>query len=52
MTENQLLHIFERTSGHCHFCGDQLTFAKRGWKTAPMAGYWEVDHITQRAKVR
>lgn len=37
-----LLRIFEKTSGHCHFCGDPLDFEKRGRKH-PQG--WESDHI-------
>ncbi|HEX9669622.1 MAG TPA: HNH endonuclease signature motif containing protein [Thermoanaerobaculia bacterium] len=49
MTENQVRQVFDRTHGHCHFCGDPLEFAKRGW--APnLDGHWEVDHVIQRGK--
>lgn len=44
-----LEQIFEKTSGHCHFCGDPLKFENRGW-TAKPDGYWEVDHVIQRDK--
>jgi len=37
-----LLRIFEKTSGHCHFCGDPLDFEKRGRKH-PRG--WESDHV-------
>lgn len=43
--------IFDRTSGHCHFCGDVLTFAKYAFKNIDdLAGAWEVDHVVQKAK--
>lgn len=33
--------IFQKTGGHCHFCGKKLSFdAKRGDK-----GRWHIDHI-------
>ena len=50
MNENQLRLIFQRTQGHCHFCGDPLDFEKRGWREGDLTGYWEIDHIIQRAK--
>lgn len=56
MTEGQLQHIFDKTGGHCHFCGDQLAFEKRGkdglkrkgvgWRK----GWWEVSHVAHRAR--
>jgi hypothetical protein len=54
MTDRQLMEIWEKTGGHCHFCGDWVDLRGRGWKrgalgTAP-AGHWEVDHVAQRAK--
>ena len=50
MTENQLRKIFDKTDGHCHFCGNKLDFKKRGKKSGSLEGYWEVDHVFQRAK--
>jgi len=50
MREKQLQEIFAKTSGHCHFCGNKLDFKKRGWKSGALQGYWEVDHVVQRAK--
>ena len=41
--------IFEKTDGHCHFCGDPLVFRKRGWSSRPN-GHWEIDHVVQRKK--
>jgi 5-methylcytosine-specific restriction endonuclease McrA len=37
-----LVRIFQKTSGHCHFCGDPLDFDKVGRKH-PKG--WEKDHI-------
>jgi hypothetical protein len=31
MTEKQQRQIWDKTSGHCHFCGDPVDFEKRGW---------------------
>ena len=52
--------IFNRTGGHCHFCGDRIVLSKyaakrhrqllrsKGWGWR--AGYWEIDHVVQRHK--
>jgi 5-methylcytosine-specific restriction endonuclease McrA len=50
MNEKQLLLIWNKTSGHCHFCGDPVDFDKRGWNDGDLTGYWEVDHIIQHHK--
>lgn len=50
MTQNQLRQIWEKTQGHCHFCGDPVNFDKRGWTDGDLTGYWEVDHIIQKGK--
>jgi 5-methylcytosine-specific restriction endonuclease McrA len=47
--ERDLRAIFDKTSGHCHFCGDPLKFSNRGWTEKP-DGHWEVDHVIQRDK--
>jgi 5-methylcytosine-specific restriction endonuclease McrA len=49
MRENGLRLIFDKTSGHCHFCGDPIKFQNRGWCEKPN-GHWEVDHVIQRDK--
>jgi HNH endonuclease len=49
MGTNTLRAIFEKTNGHCHFCGDPITFEHRGWARVP-DGHWEVDHVAQRHK--
>lgn len=49
MRESSLRTIFERMSGHCHFCGDPIKFENRGWSDV-MDGHWEVDHVIQRDK--
>ncbi len=49
MQEAALRKIYEKTCGHCHFCGDKIDFEKRGW--APdLAGRWEADHVIQLEK--
>lgn len=50
MTERKLRQIWEKTQGHCHFCGDPLIFEKRGWIEGDLTGYWEVDHVIQKQK--
>jgi len=50
-TNDQLKKIFERTTGHCHFCGDILIFGKYGYKDInDLDGAWESDHVIQKAK--
>jgi molybdenum cofactor biosynthesis enzyme MoaA len=41
--------VFDKTGGHCHFCGDRLVFKNRG-RSAKPRGRWEVDHVNQRGK--
>ena len=51
MKVSQLREVFEKTHGHCHFCGDRVVFEKRGIRRIHnLKGYWEVDHVVQRAK--
>jgi 5-methylcytosine-specific restriction endonuclease McrA len=50
MNEDTLRQIWEKTQGHCHFCGDPVDFEKRGWNDGDLTGYWEVDHVIQRDK--
>ena len=45
-----LRRIYNKTKGHCHFCGDPVVFEKRGWVDSDLNGYWEVDHVIQRDK--
>jgi hypothetical protein len=51
MTQDQLRSIWQKTGGHCHFCGDAIRFGARGWKRGPLyqapRGFWEVDHVIQ-----
>ncbi len=50
MTEKQFREIWEKTNGHCHFCGDPISLRKRGYRRQRADGCWEVDHVTQRTK--
>ena len=50
-TNSTLRQIFERTSGHCHFCGDSLILEKYASKRDnESTGAWEVDHVIQKGK--
>lgn len=49
MRDSNLRAIFNKTTGHCHFCGDPLVFQNRGW-VKDCDGHWEVDHVIQRNK--
>ncbi len=42
--------IFDKTSGHCHFCGHRIFFARYGFDRRNRKGFWEVDHVIQRDK--
>ena len=45
----QLAEVFNRTKGHCHFCGDPLVFDSYG-KPDHLKGAWEIDHVIQKGK--
>jgi HNH endonuclease len=47
--EDELWEVFQKTGGHCHYCGDRLRFENRGWSANPR-GHWEADHVIQRRK--
>lgn len=48
-SDNQLAEIFNRTKGHCHFCGDPLVLEMYG-KVDNEEGTWEIDHVVQKGK--
>jgi HNH endonuclease len=50
VAELQLRTIWEKTNGHCHFCGDPVSLRKRGYRRQRADGCWEVDHVVQRHK--
>ena len=52
MIENSKLRlVFQKTKGHCHFCGDSLIFSRYGVKDInKVDGCWEADHIIQKGK--
>src|SRR3989338_8265626 len=50
-TSKTLRQVFDKTKGHCHFCGDPVVFEKYGLKNFDDAlGVWEADHVIQRGK--
>lgn len=50
-SDKDLVDIFNRTDGHCHFCGDKVAFKKYGLKSVRNTnGVWEADHVIQKAK--
>ena len=51
ITNSKLATVFNKTNGHCHFCGDPLVFEKYGVKyNNNLNGSWEADHIIQKGK--
>lgn len=51
MTKLRLKKVFDKTHGHCHFCGDRLIFKHYGkTKRRHRKGAWELDHVIQRSK--
>ena len=48
-SDKQLAELFNRTKGHCHFCGDPLVFDSYG-KADHDEGAWEIDHVIQKGK--
>lgn len=48
-SKDQRKEIFDRTNGHCHFCGDPLIFESYG-KLDQEQGAWAIDHIIQRGR--
>lgn len=49
MIRTELKIIWDKTNGHCHFCGDALVLENYG-KNKFIDGNWNVDHIFPRAK--
>lgn len=50
-SKNTLQEIYDRTDGHCHFCGDEVEFKKYGLKDVnDTSGVWEADHVKQKGK--
>ena len=40
--------IYNKTGGHCHFCGDKIVLSKYG--KGAKKGCWEADHVVQKYK--
>jgi len=49
MERTELKIIWNKTAGHCHFCGLKTTFSSYGPK-ASERGKWQVDHIFPKQK--
>jgi len=51
ITNSKLVAVFNKTNGHCHFCGDPLILEKYGVKDINnLEGSWEADHVIQKGK--
>lgn len=51
ITNKKLEDVFNKTNGHCHFCGDKLLLTKYGAKDINnLNGSWEADHVIQKGK--
>lgn len=46
--ELRLRKVWEKTNGHCHFCGDPVEFENYGRTGGDEA--WVLDHIAQKGK--
>ncbi len=45
----RLKAIFDKTQGHCHFCGDPIILENWGRKNVDnLKGVWELDHVIQK----
>jgi 5-methylcytosine-specific restriction endonuclease McrA len=43
--------VYDKTRGHCHFCGDKVVLGHHGkTKGKSPRGAWELDHVIQAAK--
>jgi 5-methylcytosine-specific restriction endonuclease McrA len=40
--------VYDKTRGHCHFCGDKVILGHHG--KSGQRGAWELDHVIQAAK--
>ena len=49
MDKNKLTIIWNKTNGHCHFCGKKLLFSSY-WSGSSKRGKWQVDHIYPKAR--
>ncbi len=50
INNEKLREVFDKTNGHCHFCGDAVDFQKYGLRDIGIDGAWEADHVIQRGK--
>jgi len=49
MNKLELKIIWDKTAGHCHFCGKKLIFRSYG-PGSKKRGKWQVEHIFPKAK--
>lgn len=51
LTNDALREVFEKTRGHCHFCGDPLRWRAYGANHIQLEkGAWVLDHVIQKGK--
>jgi hypothetical protein len=50
LSNERLKQIFQKTKGHCHFCGDAIALKKYAFKGSSETGAWELDHVIQKGK--
>jgi hypothetical protein len=51
VTTKGLRSVYDKTRGHCHFCGDKVVLGHHGkTKGKYLRGAWELDHVIQRDK--
>jgi len=51
MKDDVVRAVYDKTDGHCHFCGDKVVLENYGKKSKPYPdGAWELDHVIQRKK--
>jgi 5-methylcytosine-specific restriction endonuclease McrA len=51
MRPELLRAVYDKTHGHCHFCGDKVVLGHHGeTKRGYLRGAWELDHVIQRRK--
>src|SRR4029079_1401803 len=48
-SDEKLKRIYERTSGYCHICRNELVFSNYGSYHYGEDGAWEVEHSNPRA---
>ena len=49
MNKSKLRIIWQKTVGHCHFCGKKLVFKAYGPKSGKR-GKWQIEHVFPKIK--